>query len=75
MMGYNKDSVGPSITVHFIGYVEASMQGYSKGSLGPSIMGYYNGYLEASMQGYSKCSLGPPQRSIITTRLGGRALG
>jgi hypothetical protein len=43
MQGYSKGSMGPSITVHYNGQVEASMQGYSKGSLGPSITVYYNG--------------------------------
>jgi hypothetical protein len=37
MQGYSKECYIPSITVHFIGYVEASMQGYNKSSVGPSI--------------------------------------
>jgi hypothetical protein len=52
MQGYSKVSLGPSITVHYNGYVEAYMRGYSKGSLGPSITVHYNGYVEASMEGY-----------------------
>jgi hypothetical protein len=43
MQGYSKGSFGYTMTVHYIGYVEASMQGYSKGSLGPSITVHYNG--------------------------------
>jgi hypothetical protein len=43
MQGYSKGSVGPFITVHFNGYVEASMQGYNKGSVGPFMMVHYNG--------------------------------
>jgi hypothetical protein len=43
MQGYSKGSLGPYITVHYIGYVVASNQGYSKGSLGPSITVHYNG--------------------------------
>jgi hypothetical protein len=42
MQGSCKDSVGPSITVHYNGKVEASMQCYSKGSVGPSITVHYN---------------------------------
>jgi hypothetical protein len=34
MLGYSKGSKGPSITVHYNGYVEASMKGYSKGGEG-----------------------------------------
>jgi hypothetical protein len=32
MQGYSKGSLGPSITVHIYGRLEASMQGYSKKS-------------------------------------------
>jgi hypothetical protein len=31
------------MTVHYNGYVEASMHGYIKGSMGPSIKVRYNG--------------------------------
>jgi hypothetical protein len=41
MQGYSKCSVGPFITVHYNGYVDASMQGYSNGSLGPSKTDHY----------------------------------
>jgi hypothetical protein len=41
MQGYIKGSVGPSISVHYNGYVEAYMQGYIKGSVGPSITVHY----------------------------------
>jgi hypothetical protein len=43
MQGYSKGSVGPSISVHYNGYLEASMQGYNKGSVGRSIPVHYNG--------------------------------
>jgi hypothetical protein len=43
MQGYTKVSVGPSITVHYNGKVEASIQGYIKGSVGPFITDHYNG--------------------------------
>jgi hypothetical protein len=43
MQVYNEGSLGPSLTVHYNVYVEASMLFYSKGSLGPSIMIRYNG--------------------------------
>jgi hypothetical protein len=39
----NKGNVVPSITVHFNGYVEASMQGHSKGSVGPFLTEHYKG--------------------------------
>jgi hypothetical protein len=42
MLAYSKDSVGPYITEHYNGYVEASMQGCCKGSLVPSVTGHYN---------------------------------
>jgi hypothetical protein len=35
MQGYSKDSIGPLMTVHNNGYIDATMQGYSKGSVGP----------------------------------------
>jgi hypothetical protein len=41
MQGYSKLGVVPSITVHYNGKFEASMQDYSKGSVGPSIAVYY----------------------------------
>jgi hypothetical protein len=41
MQGYSTGSLGPLITVHSIGYVEASRQGYSTGSLGPLITVHY----------------------------------
>jgi hypothetical protein len=34
MQIYSKGSLGASITVHYNGYVEASMQGYIDNSLG-----------------------------------------
>jgi hypothetical protein len=37
MLGYNKGSLDPPITVYYNGYSETSMQGYSKVSLDPSI--------------------------------------
>jgi hypothetical protein len=43
MEGYSKGSVGPTVTVHYNGKVEAFMQGYSKGSVGFSITIHYNG--------------------------------
>jgi hypothetical protein len=43
MQGYSKGSLGPSLTVHHNGKVEASMQGYNKGRLEPSITIHYNG--------------------------------
>jgi hypothetical protein len=43
MQGYRKVSLGPSITMHYNGYVDAYMQGYSKGRVGKSIMVYCNG--------------------------------
>jgi hypothetical protein len=43
MRGYNKGSLGPSITANYNGYVVFSMEGYSKGSLGPYITVHYNG--------------------------------
>jgi hypothetical protein len=42
MQGYNKESLGPFMLVHYNRQVVASMQGYSKGSLGPFILVYYN---------------------------------
>jgi hypothetical protein len=38
---YSTGIWGPFITVHSIGYVEASRQGYSTGSLGPLITVQY----------------------------------
>jgi hypothetical protein len=38
MQGYTKGCKGRFITVHYNGYVEASMQGYSKGRNGPFIL-------------------------------------
>jgi hypothetical protein len=35
-------NVGPSITVHYNGKLEASMQGYIKDSVGLSITVHYN---------------------------------
>jgi hypothetical protein len=35
MQGYSKVSLRPIITVHYNGYVVASMQDYRKESLGP----------------------------------------
>jgi hypothetical protein len=49
MHSYSKGSKGPSITVHYNGYVVSFMQGYSKGSKWPSTMVHFNGYLEAPM--------------------------
>jgi hypothetical protein len=43
MQGYNKGIVVPFITVHYNGYVEASMQGYSNSSVGPFMTVQYNG--------------------------------
>jgi hypothetical protein len=43
MQGYSKGSVGPSITVHYNGYVEASILGYSKRNMGPFILVQHNG--------------------------------
>jgi hypothetical protein len=43
MQGYSKGTLGPIKTVHYKGYVEASMQGYSKGTLGAFIPAQYNG--------------------------------
>jgi hypothetical protein len=43
MQGYSKGSVGTFMTVHYNGYVEASVQGYSNGSVGTSIAVHYNG--------------------------------
>jgi hypothetical protein len=43
MQGYSVASLGPSITVHYNGLVEASLQGYNKGSEGPFITVHYNG--------------------------------
>jgi hypothetical protein len=43
MQGYSKGSVGPSITVHYNGDVQASMKNYNYGSVGPSITVHYNG--------------------------------
>jgi hypothetical protein len=43
MQGYNKGSVVTSITVHYDGYGEASMQGNINGSEGPFITVQYNG--------------------------------
>jgi hypothetical protein len=53
MIGYSKGSVGLLISVHYNGYVEASMQDYSKDSVRPLIPVHYNGYVEDSIQGYS----------------------
>jgi hypothetical protein len=36
MQGYSEGSQGPLVTVHYNGYIEASVQGYSKGVRGPS---------------------------------------
>jgi hypothetical protein len=35
MQGYSKGSVGPFMTVHYNGYVEAFIKGYNKGSVVP----------------------------------------
>jgi hypothetical protein len=43
MQGYNKGSMGPSITVNYNLEVEACIQGYSKGSMGLAIKFHYNG--------------------------------
>jgi hypothetical protein len=43
MQCYSQVSMGPSMTVQYNGYVEASMQGYIEGSVGYSIMVQYNG--------------------------------
>jgi hypothetical protein len=43
MQDCSKGCVGPSITVQYNGYVEASMLTYIKLSLEPSITVYYNG--------------------------------
>jgi hypothetical protein len=43
MQGYSKGSMGPSITVHFNGYVGDCMQGYSKGIEWPFMPVHYNG--------------------------------
>jgi hypothetical protein len=40
---YSKGSVGPFMTIHYNGYVDASMEGYSKGNLGTFISVHYNG--------------------------------
>jgi hypothetical protein len=37
MQGCITGTLGPLITVQYIGYIEASRQGYSSGSLGPLI--------------------------------------
>jgi hypothetical protein len=34
MRGYSKDCVVPSITVHYNGFVQASMQGFERAVLG-----------------------------------------
>jgi hypothetical protein len=39
--GYSTVSLGPIITVSYIGFVEASRQGYSMGSLGKLITVHY----------------------------------
>jgi hypothetical protein len=57
--------MGPTITVHYNGNVEASMQGYCKGSVGSFITVYNISYVDASMQEYIKISVGPSYRSII----------
>jgi hypothetical protein len=49
MQGYSKDSLWPSITVHYMGYQEASKQIYSNGFLA-----HYNGKNQTTMQGYGK---------------------
>jgi hypothetical protein len=36
MHGYNRGILGSSLTVHYNGELQASMQGYSDGSLGPN---------------------------------------
>jgi hypothetical protein len=43
MQGFSKGSKGPYITVHYNGYIEASMQGYSRGTEEPSLTVHYNG--------------------------------
>jgi hypothetical protein len=43
MQGNSRGSLGPLISVHYIGYVEASRQGYSTGSMGPLITVHYIG--------------------------------
>jgi hypothetical protein len=39
MQGYSKGNKGLFITVHYVSYVETSIQGYSKWSKGPFIYG------------------------------------
>jgi hypothetical protein len=43
MQGYSTGTLGPLMTVQYIGYVEAFWQGYSMGSLGPLITVHYIG--------------------------------
>jgi hypothetical protein len=50
MQGYSKGRVGPSITVHYNGKVEASMVGYIKVSVALSITVHYISLVEASIQ-------------------------
>jgi hypothetical protein len=68
MKGYSTNSLGPLITVHYIGYVEASRQGYTAGNLVTLITVQYIGYVEASRQGYTTWSLGPLLRSIFLAK-------
>jgi hypothetical protein len=43
MQGYITVSLGPLITIHYIGYIEASRQDYSTCSLGSLLTVYYIG--------------------------------
>jgi hypothetical protein len=43
MQDISKESLEPSITVHYNGKIYASMQGYIKGSVVPFITIHYNG--------------------------------
>jgi hypothetical protein len=44
---YSQGSAVPSIAVHYVGYVVASMQGNSKNSVGISLTVVFNGRVEA----------------------------
>jgi hypothetical protein len=61
MKSYINSSDGPSITVHYNGYVEAYMLGYYTGSVVPYITVHFNGKLEASLQGDIVRTVGGPQ--------------
>jgi hypothetical protein len=43
MLAYSKGSVVPFKTVHYNGYVEASMHGYNNCTVGPLKTVHYNG--------------------------------